>query len=67
MKCPVCSRSELVSEKRSWPLSYKRKATQVPDVDAQWCDACGEALTGPVESKRIMEAIKVFRKQVDAG
>lgn len=67
MNCPACSGSELVDEKRDWSVIYQGKATQIPDVEAGWCNACGEALTGPEESKRIMTAINIFRQQVDSG
>ncbi|MFT0633699.1 type II toxin-antitoxin system MqsA family antitoxin [Pseudomonas sihuiensis] len=38
-----------------------------PKVKADWCNACGEALTGPEQSERVMAAMKRFRQQVEAG
>ena len=66
MKCPVCGRVELVHGTRDMPFTYKGQTTHVTAVTADWCDACGESLTGPAESERVMRAMNEFRQQVNA-
>lgn len=67
MKCPVCDSADLLREKRDMPYAYREQATVITEVDADWCNACGEALIGPEQSDRVMAAMKRFRQQVDAG
>lgn len=67
MKCPVCSSADLVREKRDMPFTYREQTTLITEVEADWCHACGETLTGPEQSERVMAAMKRFRQQVDAG
>lgn len=66
MKCPVCGSADLVREKRDMPFTYRVQTTVIVEVEADWCNACGEALTGPEQSERVMAAMRRFRKQVDA-
>ncbi len=49
------------------PFIYREQTTVITEVDADWCNACGEALTDPEQSERVMAAMKSFRQQVDAG
>jgi len=49
------------------PFVYKGQVTLIPVLEAQWCNACGEALIGPDEDARVVAAMKLFRQQVDAG
>jgi len=67
MKCPVCSGADLVREKRDMPFNYREQTAAITEIEADWCNACGEALTGPEQSERVMAAMKRFRQQVDAG
>ncbi len=66
MKCPVCGGAALVYGTRDMPFTYKGQTIQVTAVMADWCDACGESLTGPAESERVMRAMNEFRQQVNA-
>nr|WP_298173684.1 type II TA system antitoxin MqsA family protein [uncultured Pseudomonas sp.] len=66
MKCPICGGAELVHGTRDMPFTYKGQTTQITAVTADWCDACGESLTGPAESERVMRAMNEFRQQVNA-
>ncbi|MCQ4264491.1 antitoxin [Stutzerimonas stutzeri] len=66
MKCPVCGQAELVHDTRNLPFTYKGQTTEIANVTADWCDACGECLTGPGESDRVMKAMTEFRQQVNA-
>lgn len=67
MRCPVCGGADLVRERRDMPFTYREQTTVITEVDADWCNACGEALTDPEQSERVMAAMKHFRQQVDAG
>jgi HTH-type transcriptional regulator/antitoxin MqsA len=49
------------------PFTYRQQTTVITEVEADWCSACGEALIGPEQSKRVMAAMKHFRQQIDAG
>lgn len=66
MKCPVCGQAELIRATRDLPFTYKGQTTLIPGVTADWCEACGESLTGPGESDRVMRAMAAFRQQVNA-
>ncbi len=66
MKCPVCGGAELVHDTRDMSFTYKGQTTQITAVTADWCDACGESLTGPAESERVMRTMTEFRQQVNA-
>ncbi|WP_244968132.1 type II toxin-antitoxin system MqsA family antitoxin [Pseudomonas sediminis] len=49
------------------PFAYREQTTVITEVEADWCNACGEALIGPEQGERVMTAIKRFRQQVEAG
>lgn len=66
MKCPVCGQAELVHASRDLPYTYKGETTIIALVEADWCDACGESLTGPEESQRVMQAIAGARQRINA-
>ena len=65
MKCPVCGAAELVHDVRDIPYTYKGKTTIIPQVEADFCPACGESLTAPDESRRMMNLMGEFHKQVN--
>jgi|TARA_A100001518_G_C1225386_1_gene73277 HTH-type transcriptional regulator/antitoxin MqsA len=56
-----------MQEKRDMPFTYRDQTTVITEVEAEWCDACGEALIDPEQSQRVMASMKRFRQQVDAG
>lgn len=64
MKCPVCGQADLVHETCDLPYAYKGKSITIPKVEADWCDACGESITDPGESGRVIQAMAELRKQV---
>ena len=66
MKCPVCGEAELVHATRDLPYIYKGEKTIIAGVEADWCDACGESLTGPEESSRVMEVMARTRQGINA-
>jgi len=66
MKCPVCGEVELIHATRDMPYTYKGETTIIAQVEADWCDACGEFLAGPEESSRVMEAMARTRQHINA-
>ena len=65
MKCPVCGAAELVHDVRDIPYTYKGKTTIIPQVEADFCPACDVSLTAPDESRRMMNLMGEFHKQVN--
>lgn len=63
MKCPVCGEAELVHATRDLSYIYKGETTIIAQVEADWCEACGESLTGSEESSRVMEAMARTRQR----
>ncbi|MFC5694636.1 type II toxin-antitoxin system MqsA family antitoxin [Pseudomonas sp. GCM10022186] len=57
--------ADLVHDVRDVPYAYKGEITPIPQVEADWCNVCGESLTGPSESKRVMLAMNLARQQKD--
>lgn len=66
MKCPVCGSAELVHDSRDIPFTYKGQKTIIPSVTGDFCPACGESLTAPTESARVMKAMSRFKKEINA-
>ncbi|MFM0260917.1 type II toxin-antitoxin system MqsA family antitoxin [Paraburkholderia sediminicola] len=65
MKCPGCGAAELVRDTRDIPFAYKGHTTVISSVTADFCRACGESLTGPVEGDRVMKLMRAFKQEVD--
>lgn len=67
MKCPTCGAAELIHDTRELPYSYKGESTVIPSVTADFCPACGEAITDMKETERVMREMQAFNKQVNAA
>jgi HTH-type transcriptional regulator/antitoxin MqsA len=67
MKCPVCGAANLVHDTRDLPYIYKGESTVLPQVSGDFCPACGEGILDSSESRRIMELMGEFNKQVNAS
>ncbi|WP_027389437.1 type II toxin-antitoxin system MqsA family antitoxin [Chrysiogenes arsenatis] len=67
MKCPSCNQSQLISDTRDVPYTYKGEQTVIPAVTGDFCPACGEYLLDAVESDRVMGEMQTFHKQVNAA
>ena len=50
MKCPACAIAELVRDTRDLPYTYKHESTIIPDVEGDFCSACGEVVLSAKES-----------------
>ena len=67
MKCPSCAAVELVHDTRDLPYAYKGESTILPAVTGDFCPACDESILDAVESRRTMNLMLDFNKQVNAS
>jgi len=67
MKCPSCATAKLVHETRDVPYTYKGESTILPQVAGDFCPACDESILNASESRRTMELMLAFSKQVNAS
>lgn len=67
MKCPICSAANLVHDTRDLPYIYKGEATILPQVTGDFCPACDESILDAAESRRTMNLMLAFNKQVNAS
>jgi HTH-type transcriptional regulator / antitoxin MqsA len=67
MKCPSCTASELLHDTRDMPYIYKGESTLIPGVTGDFCPACDESILNAVESRRTMNFMLDFNKQVNAS
>lgn len=67
MQCPVCGAAELVRDTRDMTHTCQCETTTIPDVNGQFCPACGETVLDADESARVSAAMRDFNKQVHAG
>jgi HTH-type transcriptional regulator / antitoxin MqsA len=67
MKCPLCGAAELVHDTRDQTYTYKGETTLLSAVTGDYCMACGESILDAEESRRTMEMMRSFHKQVNAA
>ncbi len=67
MKCPVCGAAELVHDTRDQSYTYKGETTVLSAVSGDFCTACGESILNSDESRRTMDMMLEFHKQVNAA
>lgn len=67
MKCPVCGADKLVHDTRDIQYIYKGESTVIPAVTADFCTACDESITEASQTKRVMDLMLAFNKQVNAA
>jgi len=67
MKCPSCAAAELVHDTRDMPYTYKGESTIIPAVTGDFCPACDESILNVVESRRTMNLMLEFNRQVNAS
>ena len=67
MKCPTCGAAKLVHDTRDLPYAYKGESTILPQVTGGFCPACDESILDASESRRTMELMLAFSKQVNAS
>lgn len=67
MKCPVCGAAELIRDTRDIAYTYKGESTVISAVTADFCNACDESITDVNQTKRVMDLMLTFNKQVNAA
>jgi len=67
MKCPSCSAAELIHDTRDITYTYKGETTHIPVVTGNFCPICDESVLTAEESRRTMQAMLAFNKQVNAA
>ena len=67
MRCPSCGTAKLVHDTRDVPYTYKGESTILPQVTGDFCPACGESILNAAESRRTMDLMAIFSKQVNAS
>ena len=67
MKCPSCGAAKLVHDTRDLPYTYKGESTVLPQVTGDFCPACDESILDATESRRTMNLMREFTKQVNAS
>ena len=67
MKCPSCGTAKLVHDTRDVPYTYKGESTILPQVTGDFCLACDESILDASESRRTMELMAAFSKEVNAS
>ena len=67
MKCPSCGAANLVHDTRDLPYTYKGETTILPQVTGDFCSACDESILDAEESRRTMNLMLEFNKQVNAS
>lgn len=67
MRCPICGAAALVRDTRDVPYTYKGETTVLPQVTGDFCPACEEYILDANESRRTMNQMLEFNKQVNAS
>ena len=67
MKCPACGAAELTHDTREVPYTYKGETTHIPNVQGDFCPACGEIVLTQAHGDRYSELVGLFQRQVNAA
>ena len=67
MKCPSCGAAKLVRDTRDVHYTYKGETTVLPQVTGDFCPACDESVLDAAESRRTMDLMLAFNKQINAS
>jgi HTH-type transcriptional regulator / antitoxin MqsA len=67
MKCPSCGAADLMHDTRDMSYTYKSERTTIPSVTGDFCPACDESVLNAQESRRNMQSMLEFHKQVNAA
>jgi HTH-type transcriptional regulator / antitoxin MqsA len=67
MKCPSCAAAKMVRDKRDVLYTYKGESTTLFQVSGDFCPACDESILNAAESRRTMNLMLAFNKQVNAS
>jgi HTH-type transcriptional regulator/antitoxin MqsA len=67
MQCPNCGAAKLVHDTRDQTYTYKGESTILAQVTGDFCSACDESILDAAESRRTMNLMLAFNKQVNAA
>ncbi len=67
MKCQSCGAAKLVRDTRDVHYTYKGETTVLPQVTGDFCHACDESVLDAAESRRTMDLMLAFNKQINAS
>jgi len=67
MKCPSCEAAELMHDTRDMPFTYKGESTILPQVTGDFCPVCDEYILDASESRRTMQLMLAFSKQINSS
>jgi HTH-type transcriptional regulator/antitoxin MqsA len=67
MKCPTCGAANLLHDTRDVTYTYKGESTLLTEVTGEFCPACDESILDAAESRRTMDLMLAFNKQVNAS
>jgi HTH-type transcriptional regulator/antitoxin MqsA len=67
MKCPSCGTAKLVHDTRDMRYTYKGESTVLRQVTGEFCPACDESVLDAAESRRTMNLMLAFNKEVNGS
>jgi HTH-type transcriptional regulator/antitoxin MqsA len=67
MKCPNCGAAKLVHDTRDISYTYKGEVTVFHNVTGEFCPGCNESILDADESRRTMNLMLAFNKQVNGA
>lgn len=67
MKCPNCGAAEVIRDTRDVPYTYKGESTMLAQVSGDFCTACDESILDAAESRRTIDLMLQFNKEVNAS
>ncbi len=67
MKCPSCGAAHLVHDTRDLTYTYKGETTKLPEVAGEFCTACDEYVLDEKESRRTMQLMLSFNKEINTA
>ena len=67
LTCPSCGAATMVHDTRDLPYTYKGETTLLPAVTGDFCTACDESILDAAQSRRSMQMMLTFTKQVNAA
>jgi HTH-type transcriptional regulator/antitoxin MqsA len=67
MKCPSCGAAKLVHDTRDVRYTYKGESTVLRQVTGEFCPACDESVLDAAESRRTMNLMLAFNKEVNGS
>ncbi len=65
--CPSCGAAAMVHDTRDLPYTYKGETTTLPAVTGDFCTACDESILDAAQSRRAMQMMQAFTRQVNAA